>query len=143
MSDAEEETARLQTQIGVSINLARQVVASWLPPDNDASQPAPVQVKARSAGRAGLGHTASNMGEPDTTSLSLEELKLKRRLAQQQKARLTAQQERSQRSHQKHARDDDDSDEEQEMRKGKSAAKPKKVPTYDAFTKKKQKKIHR
>ncbi|CCG83845.1 protein of unknown function [Taphrina deformans PYCC 5710] len=82
---------QIHSQIGVSISLARNVVSSWLPPLTDEekaieakqSQQKTGDVLAkRRAPRAGLGST----GEKDESSdLTIEEMKIKRKLIQKEK----------------------------------------------------------
>lgn len=150
-NQAGEENEALQAQIGVSISLARSVVASWLPPLTDAERLAernsnPKATSSallvdRRAPFAGLGSTGE---KDDSANLSLEELKLKRKLLQkrkkiqQEKTDLSSRKQRSTKEPGKLGAgyDSVDSSGEEETRKGqkKSRDASLKTASYDTFT---------
>lgn len=94
-SKTTSENEQIQAQIGVSISLARNLVASWLPPLTDEERKLEVKrsggtsnvLAKRRAPRAGLGSTGE---KDDNATLSIEEMKIKRKLMQKEK-RLTEQ----------------------------------------------------
>lgn len=101
---ANGENEKIQAQVGVSIGLARSVVASWLPPltDNEKLEAKEASRKPKSsavlvnrrAPRAGLGSTGEM---DDKAELSIEEMKIKRKLMQKERK---LQQERAERASQ-------------------------------------------
>lgn len=94
MAKSAHENELLQSQIGVSISLARSVVASWLPPLTEDEKKAAAATSAssmsssaalfrnRRAPRAGLG---AKVEKNEDDGLSIEEMKIKRRLVQKEK----------------------------------------------------------
>ena len=117
VSDKRQESEVIRAQIGVSIGLARSVVAKWLPPPTQEDKQreekdttAAVLVNRR-APRAGLGA----VGEKDPNAeLSLGEMKIQRKM--QQKAKRIEQGKRE-REQERQKRRQDSSDED-ELRKG-------------------------
>lgn len=130
---ADEDASAVQAQIGVSISLARSLVASWLPPQSEAEKAAEAKAAPsrsgalvnRRAPRAGLGST----GERDAAAdLSVEEMKIKRRLLHKEKKLREKAREREmagKKAKRRHSALEDGSSSEEEVRKGeKKAARP-------------------
>ena len=117
VSDKRQESEVIRAQIGVSIGLARSVVAKWLPPPTQEDKQreekdttAAVLVNRR-APRAGLGA----VGEKDPNAEpSLGEMKIQRKM--QQKAK-RIEQDKREREQERQKRRQDSSDED-ELRKG-------------------------
>ncbi|RZK45293.1 MAG: DUF3245 domain-containing protein [Hymenobacter sp.] len=150
MTKNNEDTDRLQAQIGVSISLARNLVASWLPPANESEKSSESKLNGKKASalvnrrvpRAGLGAT----GEKDeSTQLSVEDLKIKRALMHKEKKikEQAKDREESMRKKEKkrkgHSNDDAESSEEEGEQKGRKKSKSSNpnVNGYDAFMSKK------
>lgn len=139
-----EDSDRLRAQIGVSIGLARSVVAKWLPAQTDAEKKAEYEHSGatsdaavlvnRRAPRAGLGATGEN--DPAAT-MSVEDLKIRRRL--QQKTKKLDEQKREMMA-QKQARrvmvsDDDEEDSRSSLKKGQKKQKVAQMDSLDHYTK--------
>lgn len=152
MTKNKEDTDRLQAQIGVSISLAKNLVASWLPPppkDSDkspagksnGSKTAPVLVNRRMP-KAGLGA----IGEKDESAqLSVEDMKIKRALMHKEKKIKEQVREREDSLRKKeqkrkgHRDIDGESSEDEREQKGRKKSKSSGVNAngYDAFMSKK------
>lgn len=122
----QNEHDQIQAQIGVSISLARSLVASWLPPSKDAAEPTttPTLIHRR-APRAGLGSTEK------TAMTSVEDLKIQRTLLQKEKKLKQTQQDKRKKGRADENSDDDRPEKGQKKRKSDNAP-------YDSYTKKQE-----
>lgn len=149
LSGAIQNNERVQSQIGISIGLARGVVASWLPPmteeekklEEERAKTVTKVLSNRRAPRAGLGST----GEKDESAeLSIGEMKIKRKLAQKEKRLKEVANDRQKnekrRSTATNREQDSSSEDEHAHRKGQKKARVA-VAMPDMYSSRKEKKV--